>query len=98
MLEEEHAQHADCHEKARLPRCAGDSTALHVSPYPLDLAWTNCVSVGSMPRVAEIDRSVLAARAAQTHGAVLGPCTDLDLGLAEDLPLVLADASLPRGA
>ena len=47
--------------------------------------------------VAETDLSVLAARAAQTHGSVLGPCTDLDLGLAEDLPLVLADASLLEG-
>jgi PAS domain S-box-containing protein len=47
--------------------------------------------------VAETDLSVLAARAAQTHGPVLGPCTDLDLGLAEDLPLVLADASLIEG-
>jgi PAS domain S-box-containing protein len=47
--------------------------------------------------VAETDLSVLAARAAQNHGPVLGPCADLDLGLAEDLPLVLADASLIEG-
>ena len=47
--------------------------------------------------VAEIDLSVLAARAAQTHASVRGPCTDIDLELAEDLPLVLADASLIEG-
>lgn len=50
--------------------------------------------VQSSGEVAEIDLSVLAARAAQAHAAVLEPCTDLDLGLAEELPLVLANTSL----
>ncbi len=44
--------------------------------------------------VDEIDLSVLAARMAREHEAVLGPCTDYDLYLAESLPLVLADPSL----
>ena len=53
--------------------------------------------VQASSEVAEIDLSVLAARAAQTHGSVLGSCTDFDLVLADDLPLVLADASLVEG-
>jgi hypothetical protein len=53
--------------------------------------------VQASSEVAEIDLSVLAARAAQAHESVLGPCADLDLGLAEDLPLVLADPSLVGG-
>ncbi|MCH7709043.1 MAG: PAS domain-containing protein [Myxococcales bacterium] len=44
--------------------------------------------------VDEIDLSVLAARLAREHAAVLGPCTDYDLYLAESLPLVLVDVSL----
>lgn len=47
--------------------------------------------------VAEIDLGVLALQAARACGSARGPCTDIDLVLAEDLPLVLADASLVEG-
>jgi PAS domain S-box-containing protein len=53
--------------------------------------------VQASSEVAEIDLSVLAARAAQTHESVLGSYTEFDFRLAEDLPLVLADASLIEG-
>ena len=43
--------------------------------------------VETCSEVTAIDLSVVAARAARNHGSVVGPCTDLELVLAEGEPL-----------
>lgn len=53
--------------------------------------------VEAVREVAEIDPSVLAARLAQDHVAVLRERTEYDFDLALDLPLVLGDVSLLEG-